>query len=127
VQQAADGAGPLCAIPQQHYYAIGQLVKLTVNISPQHMSLFNGSRGTIRDIVYKSGGYQPNNVPAGLVSAVERLPEWPVIMVEFPGYSGPSLFTAEEIADMKTNQARWGDTTVINFSKLVPIYAVERR
>ena len=74
-------SGCMKQIPRTAYYAIGMMVKLTYNLSPNH-KLCNGSRGIIRDIIYGEGGYDPTN-PFKRPS---------MIVVEFPDYTGPSLF-----------------------------------
>jgi hypothetical protein len=70
-------AGMLGSIPVTAYYFIGQMVKLTMNLIPE-LKLFNGSRGTVRDIIYPNGnGYQSE--------------ETPIIVIEFPDYIGPPV------------------------------------
>ena len=67
-------AGMLKAISRKLFLAIGMMVKLTVNITPE-LGISNGSRGIIREIIYPEGGYDSDATP--------------VVIVEFAEYKGP--------------------------------------
>jgi len=85
--------GSAKSIPLDTMYAVGMDVKLTTNICPELM-LCNGSRGVIVDIIYPGDtGYVP---PPRLVQAddgEDEEPVFPIVIVDFPGYCGPSLLT----------------------------------
>lgn len=101
------------AIPCHGYYAMDMMVKLTCNICPE-LALFNGARGVIRDIVYPAGhGYVPPTEDT----------VFPVVVVEFPGYEGPTLLSEDTLARLEASAM---DESV-DLRKLVPISAIERR
>jgi hypothetical protein len=84
--------GQAKSIPLDTMYAVGMDVKLTTNICPELM-LCNGSRGVIVDIIYPDDeGYVP---PPRLVQAdgEDEEPVFPIVIVDFPDYCGPSLLT----------------------------------
>jgi hypothetical protein len=90
--------GQMAQIPRRAAYGIGMLCKMTANIAPK-FNLVNGARGILRDIVYEDFCYDPNNH--------KKLPLY--LVVEFPNYNGPSLFTGPD-------QQKW-----------VPVLPIEKR
>jgi hypothetical protein len=104
--QGHQKEGMMKSIPCHGYYALGQMVKLTLNIVPE-LGLFNGARGTVRDIVYPDGG---GYVPACSANSVV-----PHIIVEFAGYTGPCLFDAATIVRLEDDATHAG----IDLRKLV--------
>ena len=108
VKQVAEGphaernadkqAGMAGRIPLHLRLAIGALVRVTVNIWPEH-GLFNGTRGTVVDWVY-GRGKSPHK---------GDLPD--VIVLDVPGYDGPAL-----LGDMPESTATW-----------VPLASTERQ
>jgi len=68
-------------IPVTSYISIGMMIKLVANLIPE-LGLFNNARGFVRDWFYIDGtlGYDPENQ--------SRIP---IVMVEFPGFTGPAL------------------------------------
>ena len=64
-------------IPRTSYFFIGMTVLLSVNLVPE-LGLANNTRGTVVDILYPSGGYTPDDPTIT-----------PVVVVDFPGYTGP--------------------------------------
>ena len=110
-------AGLLEKIPLSTYLSVGMVAKLTMNLSPEHMHLYNGSRGIVRDVYYESNGYRSTLGAGGA---------WPIAMVEFAGYTGPPLFTPAQLTAMTTPGCANGFCGDIDLSKLVPIPAVKR-
>ena len=94
--------GPCKKIPITAYLSIGMTVKLVVNIVPK-WGLYNNSRGFVRDFFFTDDhpGYDPDNQG-----------RMPVVIVEFPSYTGPAMSDALALAGRST----W-----------VAISAVERR
>ena len=97
------------SIPVSIVYAVGMVVKLTVNLCPE-WGLCNGSRGTIVDIIYPGDdGYIP---PTAAASSDQSTPNaetvFPIVIVDFPDYCGSAVLLDEH----KT---------------YVPIVAMERR
>ena len=110
-------AGMLDGIPLSTYLSIGMVAKLTMNLSPEHMHLYNGSRGIVRDVYYESNGYQSSLTGNGA---------WPIAMVEFSGYTGPALFSHSQLKEMTTPGCEFGFCGEIDLSKIVPISTVQR-
>ena len=71
---SSDKAGGLV---RTLYLARGAKVMLTTNLNVQH-GLFNGSMGTVVDIIYTDGNSPKDSFPT-------------VCMIEFPRYTGPSF------------------------------------
>lgn len=71
---------------------------MKTNMAP-HFNLVNSSRGFIRDLLYQDYTYEPGNS--------SKIPLY--IVIEFPEYTGPSLFTGP-------GQEKW-----------VPVIPIERR
>ena len=87
--QSAKGKhlGSAGCIPREFYGSVGCLVKLTANLhNPwgSRAGLFNGAMGTIVDILYESGK-NPNSGGRDGVPGV--------VLVDFPHYRGPALFS----------------------------------
>ena len=68
-------------IPSTFYGSIGLMVKLVTNLVPE-LGLYNNARGWVRDFFYLDGdlGYDPT-----------QQSRMPVVMVEFPSYTGPPV------------------------------------
>lgn len=108
--------GPLEAIPMHAQYAFKTAVKLTANLCPE-IGLANGSRGTVRDIVY----YAPGGEIGGGYRRAGT--DFPVIIVEFPQYIGKPFMQLDDCPDVvKREFVELG----IDATKLVPIAALER-
>ena len=86
---AATGAAG--SIPLIGYYAEGGMVKLTVNLRPEH-GLFNGSRGYVIAVLYRVG-YKRSGAGATEVN------DMPVVIVDFPGYSGENPWFTTNLDD----------------------------
>lgn len=98
-------AGAAQKIPPVVYLSIDMMVKLTVNILPE-LGLYNNARGMVKDFYFVDAEgmivpYDPENKRQS-----------PVVIVDFPGYTGPPISDAMAAA----GKATW-----------VPIVATERR
>ena len=69
--------GQALRILRSSYFFTDMLVLLTVNLLPE-LGLANNTRGIVKAILYPSGGYDPLDTT-----------QWPILVVEFPGYTGP--------------------------------------
>lgn len=69
--------GQAVRLPRTSFFFVRMIVSLSVNLVPE-LGLANNSRGRIVEILYPPGGYDPSN------SSV-----FPVIVVDFLGYTGP--------------------------------------
>ena len=69
-------AGQSSRIPRLGYFFIGEMVILTVNIVPE-LGLYNNARGVVMAVLYDDG-YSTEN----------REHNHPVVVVDFPSYSG---------------------------------------
>jgi hypothetical protein len=82
-------AGLLGKIPRTAYYARGMMVKLLTNLLPEE-GLYNNARGTIVDVIYpEGGGYNPDDKT-----------QLPILIVDFPSYSGPAWLPGALPADI---------------------------
>ena len=68
-------------IPSTSYCSIGLMVKLITNLAPE-LRLYNNARGLVRDFFFLDGdvGYDRT-----------QQSRMPVVMVEFPSYTGPPV------------------------------------
>jgi hypothetical protein len=69
--------GQALRILRSSYFFTDMLVLLTVNLLPE-LGLANNTRGIVKAIIYPSGGYDPLDTT-----------QCPILVVEFPGYTGP--------------------------------------
>ena len=69
--------GQALRILRNAYFFTDMLVLLTVNLLPE-LGLANNTRGIVKAIIYPSGGYDPLDTT-----------QCPILVVEFPGYTGP--------------------------------------
>ena len=68
--------GQAVRIPRTSYFFVGMTVLLPVNLVPE-LGLANNTRGTVVEILYPAGGYDPRDTSVS-----------PVVVVDFPGYTG---------------------------------------
>jgi hypothetical protein len=73
--------GAASKIPITGYFTTGMMIKLVTNLVPEY-GLFNNARGFVRDWFYIDGSVSYDS------SNQSRLP---VVMVEFPDYTGPPV------------------------------------
>ena len=69
--------GQAVRLPRASFFFVGMTVSLSVNLVPE-LGLVNNSRGTIVEILYPPGGYDPTD------SSI-----FPIVVVDFLGYTGP--------------------------------------
>jgi len=87
-------------IPSTFYCSIGLMVKLVTNLVPE-LGLYNNARGWVRDFFFLDGdfGYDPT-----------QQSRMPVVMVEFPSYTGPPV--SQGLAD--AGRSTWVPITVVD-------------